>query len=586
MQSTSKKLSIPSNIRFQCLTLFSCVFAALFFLTLLMNNYSQNLLMSQAVTSSQDTLALHMNFIDEDLEHTSSYLISFLLETDNYQSYLNACSREEQYESIQKINSALSSHLNEYSNIGGLFFYSAAEKQFFIVSQGYDSFSERAELKAYLTTKFQTKPDRSFPQLTSWQPVLLKGRPFLIETAQYKDVYAGAWCTESFLSDPLNHFSENTHGLIFLSYVIDHGVSHIPLLPLNTELSYQDVDTPVYLSAKASSHAGNYSLHLFIPKSDVLRQSSSFNILFLLFFLLALALLTLLFGFIWHQLLIPVKQLTAGMMSLKDGNFNITLPCAKKENEFTLVTETFNLMSREIQHLKIAIYEEKLQKAHTELQYLNLQIKPHFFLNSLSVIHSLALTKHYDLIKEMASCLMNYFRYAFRVSESLVTVNEELTHVKNYLRIQELRYRSNFETEFLLDETTESANIPILTIQTFVENVIKHAYDHRQNMYLGIHTARIFNHNKEYLCVEVCDNGCGFSPQALFELNAPLPPDTIYNREHIGISNVKQRLALIYQDEAEITFENTAPGAKVRLLLPAEQKKKEAFPYEPVISRR
>ena len=143
MQSTSKKLSIPSNIRFQCLTLFSCVFAALFFLTLLMNNYSQNLLMSQAVTSSQDTLALHMNFIDEDLEHTSSYLISFLLETDNYQSYLNACSREEQYESIQKINSALSSHLNEYSSIGGLFFYSAAEKQFFIVSQGYDSFSER-----------------------------------------------------------------------------------------------------------------------------------------------------------------------------------------------------------------------------------------------------------------------------------------------------------------------------------------------------------------------------------------------------------------------------------------------------------
>lgn len=97
-------------------------------------------------------------------------------------------------------------------------------------------------------------------------------------------------------------------------------------------------------------------------------------------------------------------------------------------------------MCQELYQLKVQIYEEKLRKADTELQYLNLQIKPHFFLNSLNIIYNLALTKNFREILEMSRCLMDYFRYTFRSSDSLVPVDEELQHMKNYSHYQELRY--------------------------------------------------------------------------------------------------------------------------------------------------
>lgn len=116
-----------------------------------------------------------------------------------------------------------------------------------------------------------------------------------------------------------------------------------------------------------------------------------------------------------RQVLKPVSVITCGMQSLRQGNFGVTLPVPEIRNEFSDMTVTFNFMSSEIQNLKMKLYEEKLDKARMELDYLTLQIKPHFYLNCLNVIYSLNLSGRTELVSQMTSYLMIYFRYLFQI---------------------------------------------------------------------------------------------------------------------------------------------------------------------------
>ena len=69
-------------------------------------------------------------------------------------------------------------------------------------------------------------------------------------------------------------------------------------------------------------------------------------------------------------------------------------------------------------------------------------------------------------------------RYMFRDSLEVVTIEQELNYVKNYLRIQELGMARNVECHMQVDTEALNVKIPPLTIQTFVENSVKHGADH------------------------------------------------------------------------------------------------------------
>jgi len=260
------------------------------------------------------------------------------------------------------------------------------------------------------------------------------------------------------------------------------------------------------------------------------------------------------------------------MRRIGEGNLNTRIDPYPTSDEFRIVNETFNKMITQVQELRIHVYEEQLSKHKAELQHLQLQINPHFFMNSLNIIYNLALVKNYGLIQEMALSLVQYFRYMFRSNLTFVPLKDELQHVRNYIRIQELRFPGKLVFEVSAPDFLLDTRIPPLIVQTFVENSIKHAAIVSSSIQGAVHIDLDDSGPDPRLLIEIRDTGKGFSEEILEQINAGEKIEDEQG-DHIGIWHVKRRLGLLYGDEAHISFSNVEPsGAFVEILLPLNPK--------------
>lgn len=94
-----------------------------------------------------------------------------------------------------------------------------------------------------------------------------------------------------------------------------------------------------------------------------------------------------------------------------------------------------------------------------------MQTNPHFLMNSLNIIYNLAKNKNTNLIQDMSLCLVEYYRYITQSDRPLVTIREELSHVQNYLHIQEMRFSGKFSSSFIINGKLLDAYLPPMTVQ-------------------------------------------------------------------------------------------------------------------------
>ena len=528
----------------------------------------------QAFQSNRNTLALRMESIDRDLENTSSFLSSFLLDTSTYSKISAPRDSLARLNALTSVQNAFSKYLRAYQNTDGLFFYYHTTRDYIAASLKNETIVERNAIRQFLLDNLM---DSTFADRweTGWFPQEIDGQYYLLRITKLNGVYAGSWICADNLAAPTKKVVENTGGLVLLSTADRQPMTDQILLKekniiLSEELQLSERFFPRsnYLTADVASATGSFHLLFLIPDRTLLEGLDLSNILLVLLSVVSIAGIPILMILLWKKIFVPLRRVTDGMHAVRNGNFDVSLPDLPRTTELAAVTDAFNEMTREIHTLKIDVYEEQLKRNRAQLQYLNLQIKPHFFLNSLNVIYSLALVKDNRLILEMTTCLMKHFRYMFKSPDTLVTIQEELVHVQNYLRIQELRFDAKFRPSVEIEPALYSACIPTLVLHTFVENVVKHAYSNEKETQIHI---SIKGHG-EALDIWISDNGSGYPESLLPELNLAELPDE--DREaHIGIYNIKQRLKLIYGQQAVLHFENLASGgAAVHLRLPLVRK--------------
>lgn len=269
----------------------------------------------------------------------------------------------------------------------------------------------------------------------------------------------------------------------------------------------------------------------------------------------------------YNKVIKPIQNFSLNLSNIND---NTNLLDFQNSNilELELANEQFKSLMCEIKKLKINIYEHELDKKRIQINFMQYQIRPHFYLNCLTTIYSMAQLEQYNDIEAMVLSTSKYLRYLFQTNKDFVKLEYELNHISDYLSIQALRYGLTFSYVCNVEENITQSLIPPLVLMTFVENTIKHCMSLEERLEINLSVKKQIKNEQEYICILIKDTGPGFPPEILEILNT----HKILNNENgtsIGISNAIQRLSLLYDDNYELYFSNNENiGATVELIVP------------------
>ncbi len=558
-----KKFQLQTTTKNRLFLLFMIAYFPLLLCIFIGSIYGEYLLKQQSIKYNHNTISLQLATIDTELNHISNYLASFLLDEDHYKPLLSSHSDEELQESIR---SDFTEYLSTYNSSATLFFYLPEQDILILQTANYDTFLERREMKQYIRQTYLSKKVPSGKLDSSgWEVFQGKNQNYLLQVLEYQNAYVGSWEVCRYLFADFQSVEVNTKGTLLLS-----NQSGIEFPVFSSKDSARPLDPREdYVTIPVPSEKNHYCISLSIPERYVLDAFAWFQYIELALMILTVIILGILIIGTWKQMMEPLLRMIHAMKAVQEGDFDTTLPVPNTRDEFAELTNTFNYMIRQIRTLKIQVYEEKLHQVHSELQYLTLQIKPHFFLNCLNVLYSLGLSGRSALVAEFSSTLMKYFRYLFKSSDSMVSIQQELEHMQNYLHIQKIRFQNDLDCSLSIQKEAEQLQIPVLLIHTFVENIFKHAYRNDTKLQFQIRAECIVEDYRTFLLLSIQDNGKGYPADCLEDLNSLELEALSGDGTHIGIANVKQRLLHIYGEDLYLHFHNLPEGgACITLKLP------------------
>ena len=291
-------------------------------------------------------------------------------------------------------------------------------------------------------------------------------------------------------------------------------------------------------------------ISVLYEQENIFNYISSESVMILGLFIVVTTISFVMIGlFISTYITKPVERLVQSMDSVKQGwlkRVSIDTP----NDEIGHLKNSYNNMLIEVNRLIGELVEKETAVQKAELEVLQEQIKPHFLYNTLGTIGYLALenssTEVYDAIETLE---MFYRRFLSKGSKE-ITVFEEIEIIKNYLKLQNLRYKEVFVSEYRIDKQVEEIMIPKLILQPLVENALYHGV--RLKGERGV--IRVHAYQKEqYLYISVYDTGIGMTNQQIESLMQE-------EAKSFGLKKTIERLqtyygrADVYQIKSEVGY--------------------------------
>ena len=203
--------------------------------------------------------------------------------------------------------------------------------------------------------------------------------------------------------------------------------------------------------------------------------------------------------------------------------------------------------------------EKKLQleyrNVQLELKALQNQINPHFLFNCMNMIAKQAYIEAASHTQHITEAIARYLRSVLDQEREIVTIEQELQQIQNYLDIQTIRFGSRFQYEINCDSSCFSLYVPFMILQPLVENTITHGVDCCAR---GIQLSCNIKKEAQGIAIYVEDNGSGMEAEKVNELRImaqSISPET--HTAGIGLINVFRRMQLYFQEQVEIFIEST-----------------------------
>jgi two-component system, sensor histidine kinase YesM len=317
-----------------------------------------------------------------------------------------------------------------------------------------------------------------------------------------------------------------------------------------------------------------------VPVKLVLKEVNSTKMFLVGIFIIIIIFATLLAGLISQNFGKRINTLVKSMKKVQGGDFSVTVNFTQKDeigylgNSFNTMTSKLNELVDEVYNMKLQKMEMEVKKREVELYALQSQINPHFLFNTLEAIQW-GLQENNNETSEIVKLLAKSFRRAINWKEDLVTINEEINFVKEYLTIQKFRMQDKLEWKIHVPITLANVKIPKMTLQPLVENSVYHGISLKKGK--GLLRINVDTVN-EKLIIRLEDDGIGMDNTTLKNIEDSLNMMSIdVTGKHIGIKNVNERLKLYYGENSNMIIKSIeGSGTLVEITLINEPKKRSS----------
>ncbi|MCD9024622.1 cache domain-containing sensor histidine kinase [Cohnella silvisoli] len=471
-----------------------------------------------------------------------------------------------------------------YNKVDTFFVYSPKDDDMFFATQYSFHFAEVQSALLDYTTKLASK---DLPQETQrWERFSIPNDTnYLIKTVHLDSgVYVGALVQIDRLNEEVSKFDVGPDGATFVVDPEGNALTNSPLPVVQEKVVHSDIvemtkqgrttwNQNHFLVITQPSAISDIHYMIVIPETYILKNLPFFQkMLYVWIPLIVAIVLSLYLVFLQRVMFKPLVALVRGMRKLGQGRFDVRMPINTDNSEFAFMSGTFNLMAEQIERLKIDVYEEQIRVQKAEYKHLQIQINPHFYMNSLNIIYNLAALKDFKSVQKLSLHLADYFRFLMLGHRTVLPLEDEIRHIEHYLEIQKIRYVTKLEYEIRVLPEHLSVQLSPLLLQPFVENSVIHGFYKRVQDGLPFNI-RILSSNDEeeperFIMLTIADNGPGFPEQFLDDLHNGVHFEDA-GEHHLCIWNILRRFKMLYGTEGGIHFMNGEyGGAIVQVRLP------------------
>ena len=509
-----------------------------------MSNITRNFIKNQNIVHLRSSIEIYADSVNEKLHSVERFMYSTITHNESLEKLNHVQTFLEYQENLKKVQTSFTEF--EYQNETHMTFLLETDStdHFINVSNLYIPYED------YLLLKSNLKSLRSDISDRKWKNVTTKNSEYLVKSVHYEGKIIYAVISSEDILKPLKKLNIGNNGKLSLK-----EPNNIP-------------------SENYLIHAQNEKTHLpfdiyvLVDYAEVFRNITLLEVFLSAVPIIITILSIIIILYIRQWMIKPITRLTERLSqfggSIPPSEFFISEGIL----EIDKANDKLNKVIFDMQELKIREYHSQLELKKIELNYLKNQIRPHFYLNMLSMIHSMLQTKNYKEIEELTILTSNYLRHLFMANQDFSELKDEVQHIKDYLEIQRIRYGNSIYFSLDYNDDLQNTLVPSLLLQTFIENTIKHGFSFQDLFTILLSIKKVKTENSDYIQICIEDNGPGFSEEILSKLNQKQSLIT-EDGHHIGITNTIERLNLLYTNDYTITFKNNEEGgAKILLLIP------------------
>lgn len=399
-----------------------------------------------------------------------------------------------------------------------------------------------------------------------YQETLALDGALYISSRSVHDCFTGSKETIFFAQCLKDVYSHEIVGTLMIDYSSDvFDLSAVNTLPEMTLLSVQNTATGDILYTNEDQLSNDFTIDGSRQQSELNLSSLSltmimdtdslakeFNVTAVLIIVICIVCIIgfLLFAYIISRYMVhPLEHLSRKMSSQTGHNLIQSTLYLDRTDEIGSLYNEYNSMVESLNAAVKQDYQDKLIILDAQMKSLEARINSHFLFNTLEAINSIAELEDNETIAAMSLALGNMFRYTLKTPSEIVTVQDELSHVQDYVSIQQIRFDDRFQLELDIPSEYKDYKVLKLILQPLVENALYHGLNYCTTgdiISIHVHT----ENNTLYL--DVRDNGQGMDNETLTELQNSLSEEASFtelghrSKQSIGLKNIHTRIELYY----------------------------------------